>query len=701
VTVVGIVAYIGLFHATDQRRLIMLSQLLVPESLVGSWVDHDWSRFGILDHVPVLAGAAIIWLISGLTGWLALRASRADEVFSRGEQFVISLAIGLNLWSLITLLIGLCGGLQQRGLFAGLTCIVMAVAAWQLTSRRRESPRTRPKAETAADQPLTRFGPLALGLCLPLTIVILLGGTLPAAHFDVREYHLQVPKEWFQQGRITFLPHNVYGNMPLGAEMHAILGMLLASGKDNWWWGALIGKTVIAAFAPLGAAGVFFIGRRFVSSDAGSWGAFAYLSTPWIAHVSMTGLIDGAVACYVVASLLVALPAILPDSDQAAQGDGQRSSRLAIAGFLAGGSVACKYPALLFLVAPLGLLVTLLPRRRIDWFSACLFTLGVVAGCGLWFGKNWVQSGNPTYPLLYSVFGGKSWNAEKNARWTKAHGPPLDADGDRFTLAQMWDSATLLALRSDHHGPWLVPLAAAALWTWRVPQRRRLIAILYGITAIAIVSWWLLTHRVDRFLVPMLPLVALGAGIGATWTADSRWRVAVMMLGGWSCLASFVQVASPFGADNRFLIALTDLRSDRPRTKDQITRMNDGHRWLNENVPPGSRALLVGEAQVFDLEVPILYNTCFDDCVLETLLRDRSREERLRVLREQRISHIFVSWYELRRYREPGNYGYSDFPTRELFHDELVAQQRLLKPIPIFHRGEVLEVFELINEPGE
>ena len=41
---------------------------------------------------------------------------------------------------------------------------------------------------------------------------------LPPVDFDVREYHLQAPKEFFQPGRISFLPHNVYANMPLGAE---------------------------------------------------------------------------------------------------------------------------------------------------------------------------------------------------------------------------------------------------------------------------------------------------------------------------------------------------------------------------------------------------------------------------------------------------------------------------------------------------
>ena len=58
---------------------------------------------------------------------------------------------------------------------------------------------------------------------------------LPPLDFDVCEYHLQAPKEFFQQGRITFLPHNVYANMALGTEMLSLLAMVVAG---DWWWGA-------------------------------------------------------------------------------------------------------------------------------------------------------------------------------------------------------------------------------------------------------------------------------------------------------------------------------------------------------------------------------------------------------------------------------------------------------------------------------
>jgi hypothetical protein len=135
--------------------------------------------------------------------------------------------------------------------------------------------------------------PILLGV--PFLLLIVLGGMMPPWEFDVREYHLQVPKEWYQAGSVHFLPHNVYGNMPLGAEMHAVLGMVLTAGWADWWWGALGRQDVMASFAPLTALGLFAAVRRHVS--ASRWGGgVIYLSIPWVVYVSITGLNEGAVA---------------------------------------------------------------------------------------------------------------------------------------------------------------------------------------------------------------------------------------------------------------------------------------------------------------------------------------------------------------------------------------------------------------------
>ena len=87
-----------------------------------------------------------------------------------------------------------------------------------------------------------------------------LGAMLPTIDFDAIEYHLQGPKEYYQAGRIAFLPHNVYTSMPFGVEMLHLLGMEVL---DDWWWGALAGQLLVACFAPAAAVMIALAARRF------------------------------------------------------------------------------------------------------------------------------------------------------------------------------------------------------------------------------------------------------------------------------------------------------------------------------------------------------------------------------------------------------------------------------------------------------
>jgi len=116
------------------------------------------------------------------------------------------------------------------------------------------------------------------------------------------------------------------------------------------------------------------------------------------------------------------------------------------------------------------------------------------------------------------------------------------------------------------------------------------------------------------------------------------------------------------------------------------------HRELDRLVPPGSRAVLIGDAQPFDLSCSVWYSTCFDDSPLAELVASPSAEERRKAFVEARVSHVLVDWNEIARYRQPGNYGFPEFVTRELFA-ELAAAQGVLRLLPGDPRwGELYEV---------
>jgi len=688
--VIAAVAYIWLFYTTNEikgRSLggWILNVVVLIHELPFMWMGNDdFSRVGILDRVPILLATAVILGTGYLAGRLLMQFFRAESALTVLEQTILAIGVGLNTLSLYILLVGLAGGLRNRLVMLAPIVLVAVAAAF----RRRDLWRARPRTPTNGSRPVHAAEQrVAFWISIPFAVTMIAGAILPPWHFDAREYHAEIPKEWYQQGRIAFVPHNVYGNMPLAAELHGITGMNMMRGEAAWWYGTLVGEAVIASYALLTALLIFAFGVRFLSPPAGALAALIYISTPWIAYVSTAGLIDGVSAFYLFASCYVFLIWKQPTGEATANS----RSLILIMGFLAGSAVGCKYPAVVFVVAPLGAGVLLLGARRFDLKAAAVFTIAVAVACGPWFVKNAVLADNPTYPLLSDVFGGKTRTPEKNRQWQRAHRVPEKEHGHAFGLSDMRASAEMLLVESDYASPLLVPLMIMSLFARR---HRSVLTLLAVMIAFNVVAWWCLTHRVDRFLVPILPLAALLCGAGATWSDEVVWhrcsRVLILVV----TAINLVFVISPLcSQDIRFLVSYREIRNDIPHNPAfDINWVHPAHRYLNETVRPPYRAMLVGEAQVFDMEVPILYNTCFDDCVFEKAMKGLSKEQRIAAFRDQHVSHVFIFWQELDRYRR--SYDYSDYVTPELIQREFIATG-ILKEIPMPTPRASSQLFEV------
>lgn len=672
---------VGSAEPTFQRWQILLD-VLFPDQVVGRWWGFD-GTIGVFDRVPALLTAMLIFAAAVSIGDLLLRTFLRSSRLTRLEHFVFASAIGLNVLSLATLTLGLCHAIQP--LWVGRTLIVASLlpgifrfvaVGRELIQQRRAGVPPESSIDTDAGKAERRW---LAGLAVVASVfvaLLMLGALTWPAHFDVREYHLQAPKEFFLQGHIGFAPHNVYANMPLGAEMPCLTGMILSG---DWKTGALAGKTVIAMQTLLAALALYAGGLQLRNRVAGAIAAVVYLSVPWMFHVSTAGLIDGALALYAFLAVAALWFALREDFAM---------RWYAIAGFMAGGAVACKYPAVLFVVFPLACTIlfrdwlqawlsssdasgdapaedarpskkrkksskvtsTEKPLRLLAWKPLAVFLVGTGIACGPWLVKNAVLTGNPTYPLLYGVFGDRTdtWDAEKDARWNRVHRAhdfaptTLAKDAGRVTLTSEWLS------------PLILPLALLALIR---RDTRRLAIPLLAYVGFVLLCWWMLTHRLDRFWLLLMPMSALLAGLGATWSWEKGWRglLAVLLaVGGVYC---FLTVSR--GWPGQSSLYLMPLDAQETLLADPWTT------FFNDEQP--ETLMLIGEADVFDYDVPIVYNTCFDDAAFERIAKDQKPEEVRRQLQQEGISHILVDWSEIARYRSPGNYGYTEFVQPEAF----------------------------------
>ncbi|MDR1963331.1 MAG: hypothetical protein LBQ50_06095, partial [Planctomycetaceae bacterium] len=340
-----------------------------------------------------------------------------------------------------------------------------------------------------------------------------------------------------------------------------------------------------------------------------------------------------------------------------------KRSNLFLAGFFAGSAAACKYPAMLFVVVPIGiyLFIVLITtfntvRIRTRMVFVLIYGIGILLACGGWYFKNYYYTGNPVYPLCFSIFGDStgSWNAEVDARWTRIHSP------HDFYFATFINDFWRVGLSSSYNAPLTIPFFLLVFVVKTQWEKRRILWLLIAWLVFVFATWWLLTHRIDRFWLPAIPVLTLLSGVGATWCTQKLWKTALTILMILSCVYCFLLSGAPSpGKNNRFFASLNSMRHD-PNISTPYAV------WFNTHPPEDQeKILLVGEAKAFLYEVPVLYNSCFDETPLKDIVT--STDPALEFQRRH-IAFVVVDWSEITRFRSPGNYGYSESVQPEVFN---------------------------------
>ena len=685
VATVAICGYLVWFFMQPVHQTVALT-MFVPDQLIREWFGGTTARIKVRDRLPALALAGLLQFSALGYGAVAMKLFgwREREIERDPAALPLAAAAGMGLQSSIILALGLLGLLKIRILFWILTLLGVPIGGWLIW-------RTVGRIWKSRSIP-SRGQTVAMTVLILMTGYLLLAAVLPPGEFDVREYHSQVPKEWYQAGRVTFLEHNIYGNMPLGAEMGALWSMTLVGGSDGWWLGALSGKLTMAFYSVWTLVLLISAGRRWWSPRAGMAAALLYVGTPWVTRVSIAGLNEGCLGLFYLATIYAVLRGL----------ELRRSRRfmrwLLLAGLVAGCGAGCKYPAFVFVVLPLiAALIWFAAIRWLTWRQVTSVALCMLLGGGMWYAKNWVLTGNPVYPLAANVLGGKSRTPERTEQWNRAHQVPEDKNGRRYSPEQLGRQTAQVAVISNWIGPTLIPLlilGAGIGWRdWRCVILTLILVAWFG-------GWFLITHRIERFLVPVLPVASLLAGV--VWSSGKRhkWRIGCEILLVIAVVYGGIAGTSRLCGDNRILVALQDLRYDTAHDADpEMRRANPLHVFLNRQAAreAGDAVLFIGDAQPFDLEMPVYYHTCFDEPQLARWFKDKPlARDRWDVLRRHHIRYVLVDWDEIARYKN--TYGFSEFITPELILGELAGHQRILRLIDLPVDRHV-QLFEVAPQP--
>jgi hypothetical protein len=341
---------------------------------------------------------------------------------------------------------------------------------------------------------------------------------------------MALAKIYVRAGEIVPVPFIVHSNWPMNTEMLFSFGLLL--GSD------LIGHLVTWWMSLLTACGLYLFGKRFLDRRIGLLAAILYLTVPLVKRLSGTGLIDVSLPFYGSAALL-------------AYGYARRKGSLpwlALAGLFSGLAAGSKlmggaYPLLLGLLVVLELRI----HVRMNWRSS-LTRLAVFWAAGFlmvgpWYLRSYLFTGNPIWPFLYQVFGGKYWDA-------------LGHEYHMTSLLEIWTVDLPFSLKGllqsfyylifepvrlgGYHGGLgpvlLVLLGFSALWVLAYRRVPRLIYLLALFCGLYYAVWFTVVSPQVRFLFVILPALVLIAAFNFyllwDWLPHDvlRWGLAVVLI---------------------------------------------------------------------------------------------------------------------------------------------------------------------------
>ncbi len=616
---------------------------VVLAAVLATWhAPHLWLTL-LLDGG--LAGLVML----ACAGWGAPPLRRLLPACSDEALRTLALiALGSGVLATLTLALGLLGWLNRPVAIALVGAgVVLALREWH--SRRAE--------RTAAPPPIDlRAALLTAPLCVPLAI-LLLGAALPpgvlwqdeARGYDVLEYHLQAPREYFEAGRIHFRPHNVYANFPQQVEIFYLLLMHL---KNSPHAAALAAQFFHAGFAILAALA---LARCAPAGPARPAALLLTASAPWLAHLGVLAYVECGLLFYSALACALLLHTARESPSAAWRG-------VALAGVAAGLAAGTKYTAIILTAAGIAPAILLLPlgalRRRLA--HAALFSACAAIAFAPWALRGALLAGNPVYPFAHEWLGGAAWSDEQAAQWARGHAVPRDSAtlGGRLALAarELFGHADAGAWRPALFGAATLAIGAAGCILARRRSDARFALLLAGIT---LAAWSALTSMPGRFAITLLIPAAIG--VGAAWSA---LRGAAQ-----TALVGATLVAAILNAAQLALLWRQHDRNWQRMAQQPLAAFAGFHELfqdvhpLNSALPRNAHAWLVGDAAVFHILPRLHYTVVFNRDPWLEFATSATPTAALEWLAQRGVTHVVFHWPEIERLRR--TYGFSDRVTRE------------------------------------
>ncbi|GIV03394.1 MAG: hypothetical protein KatS3mg015_2224 [Fimbriimonadales bacterium] len=529
--------------------------------------------------VALVFGAGSLLVAAGMGGWLASSALRS---FGRLGAFCVCAMLGYGLIGTLSFLLFLLFGTQS--LLPLVVLLFLAVPGWFRLQ----------KTLAGADFRWIGFLPAVL-------VLALLALRLPAAlspsgssDWDTLSHQLAMAKIWLDEGRVSYIPFMPHSNVPATVNMLYVWGLKFG--------GQYAAKILTVLFLFLSSVGLGAIAAKRYGATAGTVTLLTVVATPVLLWEAGTGYVDIAHGFWVALGVIA-----LGYAWEAEKSDAR--DWLLVSGLSLGLALGSKYTAIPIAAFLLVALCAMAYRRRVGT-PAVVAVAVCLAVAAPWYVRNAVNTGNPFYPFLYSVFDGRNWSAENEEAWR--------AEQTRFGIGVRDDrsvdwlalpgSLTALALQPDRQinggSPFgaIGPVFVLAFFLWLALGRRGAMENLtWWVVAGAVVVWFASSQQSRYLSAEVMAIALLGGGLVET-RARAAVAVAVGALTLWSLLL--------FGYFNRQELAAQIAATMGTLSEDEYLEQNfdawDGVSLIN-SLEAGDKVALYDEVRGFYITVPYLW----------------------------------------------------------------------------------------------
>lgn len=437
---------------------------------------------------------------------------------------------------------------------------------------------------------------LFLSFLTATTLLVTLMGTLsPEVGGDALAYQLNLPKIFLKLGSVSPLYYDNNSYFPMFLNRLYLIGLAtggqLSAKLFHFFTGFLLFLTV----------------RELAMEEMrdrmiGGFVALVVLLTPCVNNLMSTTYIDVGVAFYGFLAFVVLLEAL----------NTLTMKSFFLSGLLGGFCVSIKYIGMIGIFALMA--VWLVNIKKFGSARSFLKMCGAwLAGFLLpslyWMIRNWSMTGNPVFPYLASVFGTDDYLIRDYNKY---------GSGSGFFdfLALFWNlSVNPVAFGnfSDRIGVFylfLVPFLIIA--AFKNSSARN-----YLIFAFVCLALWFQMAQLSRYLLPMLPAIAVGSASGIRQAAMglSKMMKQVGIGLGFAVLILYLAAAV---LHYRFSYRLFTGVWTFEEYLNKLERTWPIATWINQKLPDNSKILIESEPSLFYMDRPILrdrflrYQTHYD-----------------------------------------------------------------------------------------